>query len=113
MYNAPITCVVTIHGVGFQQPPAAGQPGYADRLHSALAAALDSGLRLSDDPARAAYQSGATVPIYVSSEWPPDRPRPEEGLKRAGTWVACPDGTFTIDRSEAPLVTGDARVAHV
>ena len=58
MYNASITCVVTIHGVGFQQPPSAGQAGYADRLHAGLAAALGPDVRLSDDPRRAPYQVG-------------------------------------------------------
>ncbi|HYZ01129.1 MAG TPA: hypothetical protein VFA92_06510 [Candidatus Binatia bacterium] len=113
MYNASITCVVTIHGVGFQQPPSAGQAGYADQLHAGLAAALGPDVRLGDDPRRAPYQVGDSVPIYVSSEWPPDRPVQERGVERVGTWVAGPGGTFTIDTSTAPLVTGDARVAHV
>jgi hypothetical protein len=31
-----ITCIVTIHGIGFQQPPASGVVGYADHLHRHL-----------------------------------------------------------------------------
>lgn len=31
-----VTCLVTIHGVGFQQPPEDGVPGYADDLHRFL-----------------------------------------------------------------------------
>lgn len=113
MYNASITCVVTIHGVGFQQPPSADGPGYADRLHSALAAALGPDVRLGDDPRRAPYQLGESVPIYVSSEWPPDHPAQEKGVERVGRWAAGPGGTLTVDGSGAPLVAGDARVAHV
>jgi hypothetical protein len=29
-------CVVTVHGIGFQQPPKDGTPGYADALHKHL-----------------------------------------------------------------------------
>jgi hypothetical protein len=99
VYNAPITCVVTVHGVGFQQPPSAGRAGYADQLHAGLAAALGSGVRLSDDPRRASYQVGDSVPIRVSSEWPPDQPAPEKGVERVGKWVAGPGGR---SRSTAP-----------
>jgi hypothetical protein len=43
-------CVVTVHGIGFQQPPKDGQPGYADALHEHLRKPL--GDRLGDDPER-------------------------------------------------------------
>jgi hypothetical protein len=56
------TCLVTIHGIGFQQPPQDGRPGYADALHAHLHEQL--GERLGDDPER----TGASGPVYVSSE---------------------------------------------
>jgi hypothetical protein len=56
------TCLVTIHGIGFQQPPADGRPGYADALHEHLHAQLED--RLGDDPER----PGASGPVYVSSQ---------------------------------------------
>jgi hypothetical protein len=31
-----LTCLLTIHGIGFQQPPENGTPGYADGLHEHL-----------------------------------------------------------------------------
>ena len=56
-------CVVTVHGIGFQQPPNGGTAGYADALHEHLRKSL--GDRLGDDPNR----EGARGPVYVSSEW--------------------------------------------
>lgn len=53
-------CLVTVHGIGFQQPPEDGRPGYADALHDHLHEQL--GDRLGDDPKR---DSG---PVYVTSE---------------------------------------------
>lgn len=91
-----ITCLVTIHGVGFQQRPSDGVAGYADQLHLWLAEQLHKDL--SDDPGRQPYQQGATVPIYVASQWPPDSSGvPEAGLKRL----------------DSPLVSGGARIAHI
>jgi len=55
------TCIVTVHGIGFQQPPQDGRPGYADGLHENLRAVL--GERLGDDPERA-----GGGPVYVRSE---------------------------------------------
>ena len=59
-----LVCVVTIHGIGFQQPPndGAGTPGYADDLHNALKACLPQGY-LGDDPYRT-----VRGPIYVQSD---------------------------------------------
>jgi hypothetical protein len=53
-------CVVTVHGIGFQQAPAEGVPGYADELHRSLRVEL--GAELGDDP----YRAGG--PVYVRSE---------------------------------------------
>jgi hypothetical protein len=36
-----ITCIVTIHGIGFQQPPGEGVAGYADDLHAHLCRELN------------------------------------------------------------------------
>jgi hypothetical protein len=55
-------CLVTIHGIGFQQPPIDGQPGYADALHAHLHEQL--GDLLGDDPERL----GDSGPVYVCSE---------------------------------------------
>lgn len=59
---AESVCVVTVHGIGFQQPPEDGRPGHADALHEHLRKVLGS--RLGDDPDR---DTGG--PVYVRSEW--------------------------------------------
>jgi hypothetical protein len=56
-------CLVTIHGIGFQQPPEDGRPGYADALHRHLRVKL--GVRLGDDPERGKREEAG--PVYVSS----------------------------------------------
>lgn len=97
-------CVVTIHGVGFQQPPHDGITGYADGLHGHLARALDAaGVRLGDDPVR------GHGPVYVRSAKPGTRDT-EWGLSRLGRWNA--DGS-AVDIADAPLTAGDDPVAHV
>src|SRR5476649_549369 len=70
---APSMCIVTVHGIGFQQPPLDGRPGYADALHANLREHLTN--RLGDDPERG--QEGG--PVYVSSEW---KGSPQDGLAR-------------------------------
>ena len=65
-------CLVTVHGIGFQQPPEDGRPGYADALHAHLHEQL--GDELGDDPKRT--EGG---PVYVKSEVGPSR---REGLAR-------------------------------
>jgi hypothetical protein len=52
MAVTPKLCVLTVHGIGFQQPPHHGLPGYADVLHGNLAA--DLGDLLGNDPHRGA-----------------------------------------------------------
>lgn len=88
--TAKSACVVTVHGIGFQQPPTNGSPGYADALHELLRKALRD--RLGDDPERPA-PSG---PVYVSSEWDGS---PAQGLDR-------------LDKGR-PLVNEEGRIAHV
>jgi hypothetical protein len=80
--------VVTVHGIGFQQPPKNGNPGYADALHENLRQEL--GDRLGEDPERT--ESGG--PVYVQSEW---EGSPADGLARLGK----------------PLVHNDGQIAHV
>jgi hypothetical protein len=87
---AESVCVVTVHGIGFQQPPRDGRPGYADALHDHLRRAL--GDRLGDDPQRPATGG----PVYVSSEWDGS---PAEGLAR-------------LDKG-SPLVGEEGKIAHV
>jgi hypothetical protein len=107
-----VTCMVTIHGIGFQEPPRPPHDsypetaGYADGLHANLAAQLSS---LSDDPRRQAWQSAQSLPIYVCSQFQGSR---EHGLERLGKWVDK-FGAGNIDTSDAPLVAGDGAVAHV
>jgi hypothetical protein len=102
--------LVTIHGIGFQQRPVGDTPGYADVLHERLARYLDASI-LSDDPRRQRTQRGQAGPIYVESAWPPGSLDAEAGLRRLGTWEQS--RVRSIDTTDAPLVQGDARVAHV
>jgi hypothetical protein len=95
-------CVLTVHGIGFQQPPTATAAGYADILHENLSHDLE-GL-LGSDPQRV---PGPYGPVYVMSAMPGTNNK-EWGLSRLGTWRA--DG---IDASDAPLTAGDEPIAHV
>lgn len=110
--NAGINCIVTIHGIGFQQPPGKDFAGYADDLHAHLYECL--GDLLSDDPDRQSYQYGKSVPIYVQSsyELPASKIRSrEEGMKRLGKWR---DGNLSeIDTTGADLTCEGASIAHV
>jgi hypothetical protein len=96
-----LTCLLTIHGIGFQQPPVKDAPGYADGLHEHLRPGL--GDLLNDDPNR------ARGPVYVSSSWPPGSDNEEAGLERLGTWKP---GIAGIDYTKAPL-GGDKGISHV
>jgi hypothetical protein len=100
-------CLLTIHGIGFQQPPGSGPdgastPGYADPLHHHLQAVLTSGLGC--DPDRPAGTDG---PVYVMSA-KPGTSDTEWGLGRLGTWH---DGQ--LDISGVPLTANGEPVAHV
>lgn len=115
-----ITCLVTIHGIGFQQPPGEGIAGYADDLHAHLCHELNQNGKvvLSDDPDRRSYQQGESVPIYVRSIWPSQTGsfRREDGLMRLGTWVSHHGSVVSHDRIHDPnqaLVEGNERIAHV
>jgi len=82
MAVTPKLCVLTVHGIGFQQPPVRGLPGYADVLHRSLGA--DLGDLLGNDPHR---EPGVNGPVYVMSARPGTRER-EWGLKRALAFAA-------------------------
>jgi hypothetical protein len=104
-----VLCVLTIHGVGFQQAPRDGVPGYADGLHLNLRQHLDVST-LSDDPGDPEHPT-REGPVYVQSQWPPESNDTEKGLQRLGSWISRQDGT--IDTSGAPLVTDGQAMAHV
>jgi hypothetical protein len=110
--DSGIICIVTLHGIGFQQPPLDGVEGYADDLHTNLCSLLnqDDNVLLSDDPDRQTHQKGDSVPIYVQSTWPPTSLCRENGLKRLGSWD---EHRQTVNHDDAPLVTENARIAHV
>lgn len=97
-----MVCLLTIHGIGFQQPPRPPElPGYADALHAKLRLELDE--LLGDDPERNGDDRG---PVYVASEVDGDV---ERGLDRIAKTL--PDGA--LDWSERPLAPPGSRVAHV
>src|SRR5438876_5346346 len=106
---APVMCVVTIHGIGFQQPPddKTGVVGYADGLHQNLSHYLDAST-LGDDPNR--LPDGIHGPVYVHSNWPPGIGGSELGLARLGMWTGGDPPTVTTDQ---PLVNADQPIAHV
>jgi hypothetical protein len=114
--EARIVCLVTIHGIGFQQPPILahgsdpGMDGYADDLHRNLRAVLDR--LLSDDPKPKNPRDGK-APIYVQNRAPADDTIAASDLDRLGKWSTETGRTITKD--EAPLVTDDnkARIAHI
>lgn len=91
------TCLLTIHGIGFEQAPMPeqGVPGYADGLHERLSRYL--GVVLADDPNRQRDHAGQAGAIYVQSHWPPESRDAEEGLSRL----------------DGPLAEGQASIAHV
>jgi hypothetical protein len=110
-----ITCLVTLHGIGFEQPPnpTMVNSGYADLFHQHLSTYLKS--RLSDDPYRDRRQRGENGAIYVQSRYRNKETQVasrEEGLKRLGTW----DDDQHMNTTDALLVPEnavDGSIAHV
>src|ERR1700686_5317722 len=100
---AKITCLVKLHGIGFEQPPQPGttNSGYADLLHVHLNKYLDT--MLSDDSKRERANRGENGAIYVESRWrdASGMASREEGLKRLGRWSS--DGT-QVETKDASLV---------
>jgi hypothetical protein len=99
----PKLCMLTVHGIGFQQPPQGDLPGYADGLHANLAEVLDG--KLGNDPNRQPKTNG---PVYVMSAEPGTH-NTEWGLSRLGTWRD--DGG--LDIADKPLAEPDRPIAHV
>jgi hypothetical protein len=99
----PKLCMLTIHGIGFQQPPQPDLPGYADGLHENLAKVL--GNKLGNDPNR---QPDTNGPVYVMSAKPGTHDT-EWGLSRLGTW----DDDGGLDITDKPLAEPDRPIAHV
>lgn len=98
-------CVLTVHGIGFQQPPTDSGPGYADVLHENLSNGLQAlGCSLGKDPQR---RPGGYGPVYVMSARPGTSDY-EWGLKRLGTW-----SNGSIDVTGMPLSDGDEPIVHV
>jgi hypothetical protein len=98
-------CVLTVHGIGFQQPPTDSVAGYADVLHKNLSDGLQVlGSSLGNDPQRKPDPFG---PVYVMSARPGTRDH-EWGLKRLGTWRGD-----SIDITGMPLTDGAEPVVHV
>jgi hypothetical protein len=98
-------CVLTVHGVGFQQPPTDSAAGYADVLHKNLSDGLRAlGSSLGNDPQR---KPGPFGPVYVMSAKPGTHDH-EWGLKRLGTWRGD-----SIDVTGMPLADGAEPVVHV
>jgi hypothetical protein len=116
-------CLVTIHGIGFEQRPTPGVPmsGYADMLHARLSAALNGGDApplLSDDPhtQRQDAASGHAGPVYVESSWPVDTDNHEAGLKRLGAWRAQREARVAgkVEAGEEARLAQPGRpIAHV
>lgn len=105
MADSKKLCVLTVHGIGFQQPPTDSEPGYADVLHENLGDALQElGSGLGNDPQRI---PGPRGPVYVESARPGTSDH-EWGLKRLGTW--CDSG---IDITGMPLADGHEPIVHV
>jgi len=98
-------CVLTVHGIGFQQPPTDLAPGYADVLHENLSRGLQAlGRGLGNDPQRKPVPFG---PVYVMSARPGTRDH-EWGLKRLGTWRGD-----SLDVTDMPLADGEEPIVHV
>src|SRR5579863_1899825 len=108
--SKPVICIVTVHGIGFEQPPTDGQAGYADALHERLSICLGTTL-LGDDPRRERSSAGTNGPVYVQSWYPPGSEHATSGLARLGDWIGA--DKRMIDCSNAPLVNGNQRIAHV
>jgi hypothetical protein len=106
-----LTCLITIHGIGFQHAPQSGQPGYADGLHDRLQARLPD--LLSGDPVSEFGRPAGMGAVYVHSDWPPGSGRTDEGLKRLGRWKAGDSSHRDLDITDVPLAEEGRSIAHV
>lgn len=106
-----VTCLVTIHGIGFQQAPDGNIAGYADTLQERLKRQLPD--ELGGDPASEFGRPAGTGAIYVHSDWPPDTRNMDQGLARLGVWKTGDASHRDIDAGKAPLADGDLPIAHI
>src|SRR5437764_1943343 len=126
-----ITCLVTLHGIGFEQPPNIRNKqgkmesdkegnwkefgintGYADLFHHHLHTHPRLAPLLSDDPKRSRSHAGENGAIYIQSRWGQDQERSstEEGLKRLGIWSK---DRKEINTDGAPLVANGKLLSHI
>jgi hypothetical protein len=106
-----ISCLVTIHGIGFQQAPQGGIPGYADGLHDGLRAQIPD--LLGGDPVSEFGRPAGTGAIYVHSDWPPTSRQRNQGLGRLGSWRSGDASHRDVDITGVPLSDDQHAVAHV
>jgi hypothetical protein len=104
--NPGLTCLVTLHGIGYGMPPLPdGTPGHADALHARLSTCLRS---VAADDGISMSQSG---PVYVQGSWPLDSGAGRLGLARLGAWD--PGRPLITNTAGASLRDGQASIAHV
>ncbi len=113
-----LTCLVTLHGIGFAQPPQKNivNSGYADQLHLNLRECECLKERLTDDPEARPEGSGVNGAIYVESLWQKDHDSPpsrEEGLKRLGSWDKNHESIITNEAPLFPKNPEDGSIAHI
>ena len=106
-----ITCLITIHGIGFQHAPQDGQPGFADGLQASLKTYLPD--LLSGDPVSEFGRPAGEGAVYVHSAWPPGSGNETNGLRRLGSWSADDPGHRHLDITGVPLVEDGRSIAHV
>lgn len=106
-----ITCLVTIHGIGFQHAPENGGQGYADGLQESLGKHIPE--LLSGDPRSEFGRPAGTGAVYVHSDWPPGSGKIEEGLKRLGRWQEGDASHRQVDITDVPLTDNSHPLAHV
>ena len=90
--NTTKTCIITLHGIGFEQPPQPGidDSGYADPLHEHLKQYL--GNCLSDDPRRTRTRPGGsdcTLLLGLGSNEHQDIGVAIQGYRFPEMWESC------------------------
>ncbi|HEX2911753.1 MAG TPA: hypothetical protein VH186_13165 [Chloroflexia bacterium] len=108
-----VTCLVTLHGMGFQQLPEPSQhiEGYADTLHKRLNRYLNDRLGGDTDPRETRGPDDG--PIYVSSHWPPEIEKVEPGLARLGQWELNQMKNRVINIEKASIIDRERPLAHI
>jgi len=108
-----VTCLVTIHGIGFQQLPEPEKniTGYADALHQHLLEYLGENLGGDTDPQGGRMSDAG--PIYVSSHWPPDAQSSEPGVARLGKWKLNEKKHREINIEGASIIDRGRPISHI